>query len=266
MSLSTVLFLFLAHLSVGIAFTLALVSSEAGIKFFRFNSGLAAVLLAVALAFRPVDGAAGSGVALGALVLCEAALVVYWATIGRLFTKIREVFVWTAIASGTIALVLQALALTADRASGMEALTVASFLTSAVLLGGACTAMILGHWYLILPSMQVSHLQSIVKVHIISMVLRVVVVCAAVVMAIITWQPGLGPSFRHYITSAGGIFFWQRVLFGLFGPALLSYLTWETAKIRSTQSATGILYVDFFTVVVGEVLAKYLLLATRVPV
>ena len=34
----------------------------------------------------------------------------------------------------------------------------------------------------------------------------------------------------------------------------------------STQSATGILYVDFFTVVVGEVLAKYLLLATRVPV
>ena len=53
---------------------------------------------------------------------------------------------------------------------------------------------------------------------------------------------------------------------GLAGPALLSYLTWETAKIRSTQSATGILYVDFFTVVVGEVLAKYILLATRVPV
>ena len=50
------------------------------------------------------------------------------------------------------------------------------------------------------------------------------------------------------------------------GPAVLSYLTWETAKIRSTQSATGILYVDFFTVVVGEVLAKYIVLATHVPV
>ena len=66
------------------------------------------------------------------------------------------------------------------------------------------------------------------------------------------------PSFRHYILSVDGIFFWQRVLFGLAGPAVLSYLTWETAKIRSTQSATGILYVDFFTVVVGEVLAKYI--------
>jgi len=50
------------------------------------------------------------------------------------------------------------------------------------------------------------------------------------------------------------------------GPAVLAWLTWETAKIQSTQSATGILYVDFFTVVVGEVLAKYLLLATRVAV
>ena len=87
-----------------------------------------------------------------------------------------------------------------------------------------------------------------------------------VFFAIATWQPGLGPSFRHYITSVSGIFFWQRVLFGLAAPALLGYLTWETAKIRSTQSATGILYVDFFTIVVGELLAKYLLLATRVPV
>ena len=68
------------------------------------------------------------------------------------------------------------------------------------------------------------------------------------------------------VFSLDGIFFWQRVLFGLGGPGLLSFLTWETAKIRSTQSATGILYVDFFTVVVGEMLAKYLLLATRVPV
>jgi protein NrfD len=266
MSLSAVLFLFLAHLAIGIAFTLALVSREAGIKFFRFNGGLAAILLAVALAVRPADAAVSTAAALIALIICEAALVIYWATIGRALTSFRPVLVWIAIASGTVAIVVQALAVSADRAAGMQALTVASFASSAALLGGACTAMVLGHWYLILPSMQVSHLQSIVKVHIISMVVRVAVVAAAVFLAIVTWQPGLGPSFRHYITSIGGIFFWQRVLFGLFGPALLSYLTWETAKIRSTQSATGILYVDFFTVVVGEVLAKYLLLATRVPV
>src|SRR5207249_4928786 len=163
-----------------------------------------------------------------------------------------------AVGGGLVALVAQAIGVAAGRGLPGEALVIASFLSSAALLGGACTAMILGHWYLIIPSLQVSHLQSIVKVHIASMVIRVAVVAAAVFLAIATWEPGLGPSFRRYITTAAGIFFWQRVLFGLAGPALLSYLTWETAKIRSTQSATGILYVDFFTVVVGEALAKYL--------
>jgi protein NrfD len=267
MSLSTVLFLFLSHLGIGIVATLLFVARDAGVKFFRFNAGLAAILIAIALAFRPTGSdVVNTRVALGALVVSELATVIYWATVGRALARIRPALVGVAVGAGLLALVAQAIAVSSDRAVPMQALTIASFLTSAALLGGACTAMILGHWYLILPSMQVSHLQSIVKLHIASMVVRVVVVAAAVFVAIATWEPGLGPSFRRYITTAAGIFFWQRVLFGLVGPALLSYLTWETAKIRSTQSATGILYVDFFTVVVGEVLAKYLLLATRVPV
>ena len=263
-----VLFLFLVHLAVGIVITLAFVSREAGVKFFRFNTGLAAMLLGAALAVRPPHAAptAIGRFALVALVVVEAALLLSWATIGRALASIRPAIAATAVAAGVAAIVGQAVALTLDRAITVQVLTVASFLSSAGLLGGACTAMILGHWYLVIPSMQIWHLQSMVKVHIAATIVRVVVVAAAVFFAIATWQPGLGPSFRHYITSIDGVFFWQHVLFGLFGPALLSYLTSETAKIRSTQSATGILYVDFFTVVVGEVLAKYLLLATRVPV
>jgi len=268
LSLSTVLFLFLVHLGVGIVGTLVFVSRDAGVKFFRFNAGLAAILIAIALAFRPAvsDRGAFETVALAALLLSEAAIVIYWATVGRMLAGIRPMLVGVAVGAGLLAVISQALAIVGDRGLPAEVLTIASFLSSAALLGGACTAMILGHWYLIIPSLQVSHLQSIVKLHILSMIVRVAVVAAAVFLAIATWEPGMGPSFRRYITSSAGIFFWQRVLFGLAGPALLSYLTWETAKIRSTQSATGILYVDFFAVVVGEALAKYLLLATRVPV
>jgi protein NrfD len=285
MSLSTVLFFFLAHLGVGIAFTLVFVSREAGVKFFRFNAGLSAILLVIALAFffsavnAPFDvgpGSAGIGVvgidplsrlSTVALVACTALMVLYWATVGRVLAKIRPAIVAVAVVTGVIAVMLQALDVSAGGSLTVNALTVASFLTSAAMLGGACTAMILGHWYLVIPSLQVWHLQSIVKVHIASMLARIVVVGAAVWFAIATWQPESGaPNFRHYIMSVEGIFFWQRVLFGLAGPAVLSYLTWETAKIRSTQSATGILYVDFFTVVVGEVLAKYIVLATHVPV
>jgi protein NrfD len=263
-----VLFLFLTHLGLGIIFTLVLVSRDAGVKFFRFNAGLAAILIAAAFAFRPPEAGltTAAGIGLAALALAECAIVIYWATVGRMLASIRPLLVAVGCGSGAIALIMQAVAATAERGLGAKVLTLASFFSSTALLGGASTAMILGHWYLIIPSMQVSHLQSMVKVHIASMVVRIVVVVAAVLVAIETWQPGLGPNFLTYISSVNGIFFWQRVLFGLGGPALLSYLTWETAKIRSTQSATGILYVDFFTVVVGEVLAKYLLLATRVPV
>jgi protein NrfD len=262
-----VLFLFLTHLAIGIVFTLALVSREAGVKFFRFNAGLAAILIAVAFAFRPGSGESTvSAVALGSLLVTEAAIVVYWATVGRALASIRPLIVAVACAGGVLALVLQAIEVTTGWSATVTAMTMASFLTSAALLGGTCTAMILGHWYLVIPSMKVSYLQSMVKLHIISLVLRIAVVAAAIFVAVVTWQPGLGPSFRHYVQSLDGIFFWMRVLFGLAGPVVLAWLTWETAKIQSTQSATGILYVDLFTVVVGELLAKAVLLATRVPV
>jgi hypothetical protein len=266
-SLSTVLFFFLAHLGVGIAFTLAFVHREAGVKFFRFNGGLAAILLVIALAFRFQAANASLLWSDITLAVSAAITVFYWATIGRVFTKARTVILAAAAIAGLAAIALQGLEISSGSSSPVVALTVLSFLTSALMLGGACTAMILGHWYLVIPSMEVSYLQAIVKGHIVSMLGRMVVVGAAVWFAIATWQADSGlPSFRHYIMSVDGIFFWQRVLFGLAGPAVLSYLTWETAKIRSTQSATGILYVDFFTVVVGEVLAKYIVLATHVPV
>jgi protein NrfD len=262
-----VLFLFLTHLGVGIVFTLLWVSREAGVKFFRFNAGLAALLVAAGFAFRPVDdGSLATRVAVGALVLAEAAVVVYWATVGRTLASVRPALHWIACAAGLVALVAQAILVTAEWGRTIQLLTIASFVSSAAFLGGVCTAMILGHWYLVIPSMQVDHLQSIVRLHIVSMVVRIAVVIAAIVVAVAIWQPGAGPNLGGYVFSVSGVFFWQRVLFGLAGPMLLSYLTWETAKIRSTQSATGILYVDFFTVVVGEALAKYLLLATRVPV
>jgi hypothetical protein len=241
---SLILFLFLSHLAVGIVFTLALVSREAGVKFFRFNAGLAAILIAIALAFR-YQGPGSASLA-----------------------RIRPAIMSVAVGGGLIALVLQAFAVSAGDTVPIRLLTVASFLSSAALLGSTCTAMILGHWYLVIPSLEVRHLQAIVKVHMASLAVRIAVVGAAVFAGLALWEAGPAAgvgSFRRYITSLDGIFFWQRVLFGLAGPAVLSYLTWETARIRSTQSATGILYVDFFTVVVGEVLAKYLVLATRVP-
>jgi hypothetical protein len=266
--LSAVVYLFLAHLGTGIAFTLLLVSKEAGVKFFRFNAGLAAALVAAALAFRPAPAATqmvATTAALAALGLALACLTMYWIIAGRVWAWLRRPLAAMATAAGIGAVLLDANGAVHAVAVSGAALTTASALTSVALLGTTCTAMVLGHWYLVIPSMEVSHLQRMVGIHIGTLVARVVVV--ALVLALAMDDPlATGRSLRGYVTSIDGIFFWQRVLFGLAGPALLGYLTWETAKIRSTQSATGILYVDFFTVVVGEVLANYVLLSTGLAV
>src|SRR5262245_23032163 len=109
MSLSTVLFLFLALLGVVFVDTLLFVSTEAGVKFFRFNAGLAAILIAIALAFRPAPAGAGivETVALLALVIAEAAIVMYWATVGRMLAAIRPLFVWAAVGGGLVAVIAQ---------------------------------------------------------------------------------------------------------------------------------------------------------------
>jgi protein NrfD len=264
--LSFIFFLFLTHLAIGIAWTLALVPRAAGIKFFRFNAGLIVALLAIAAALRP-DPAGLSATwttGLWLLGIALAAMTIYWATIGRMLASLRSLFLWTTLVAGAAALVMQALALAPSTDRIGLALTSLSFTSSAALLGGACTAMVLGHWYLILPSMEIALLKRIVKFHLWSLVLRLFVV-AVVIVAVIGGLLMASVNFSSYATSVDGVFLWQRVLFGLAGPAVLGWLTWETAKIRSTQSATGILYVDFFAVIVGEVLAKYLLMEISLP-
>jgi len=94
-----ILFLFLSHLAVGIVLTLVFVSREAGVKFFRFNAGLAAILLAVAFALRPPETSSTDvgRLAVLALVVAEAAILVYWATVGRVLAAVRPLIAGTAV-------------------------------------------------------------------------------------------------------------------------------------------------------------------------
>src|SRR5215210_3728582 len=126
MSLSSILFLFLTHLGVGISLVLAWVGREAGVKFFRFNAGTAALLIAIGFALRPAAPAASTlhTVATTLLLVAEGGLVIYWATIGRMLAKIRPALLWTAIICGLGAISLQALEVSAQAPSPMPLLTV----------------------------------------------------------------------------------------------------------------------------------------------
>jgi hypothetical protein len=52
----------------------------------------------------------------------------------------------------------------------------------------------------------------------------------------------------------GDVLFWLPVRWavGLLAPLVLTVMAWQTARIRSTQSATGILYVVVIFCFLGE--------------
>jgi hypothetical protein len=54
------------------------------------------------------------------------------------------------------------------------------------------------------------------------------------------------------LVSSGSIYLFMRWGMGFAGPVLATVLAWKTVQIRSTQSATGILYIAFALVLFGE--------------
>jgi DMSO reductase anchor subunit len=55
-----------------------------------------------------------------------------------------------------------------------------------------------------------------------------------------------------------------RVVFGLLVPIAASLMTWRTARIRSLDSATGLLYVVTALIIAGEIVARSLYFLTGV--
>jgi hypothetical protein len=128
---------------------------------------------------------------------------------------------------------------------GLSAEALAGDVTSAAVLGTAMTAMLTGHSYLIAPGM------SLVPLFRLLFALGLAVVLRMVVEGFALWHWTLGHSFVNLDNDA---LLWLPVRWGvgLVGPLVLGALAWQTARIRSTQSATGILYVVVICCFLGE--------------
>ena len=66
------------------------------------------------------------------------------------------------------------------------------------------------------------------------------------------------------LLSEYALFFGVRVVFGLVVPLAASVMTWRTARIRSLDSATGLLYIVAALVLAGEIAARTLFFLTGV--
>lgn len=131
-------------------------------------------------------------------------------------------------------------------------------LTSAALLGSATTAMLMGHSYLIAPAMSLTPLMRLLAAIGVSTLARV----GLAVAGLWCWTGDAATVAEGTETMLLLIVRWAV---GLVGPLVLGWMAYETAKIRSTQSATGILYVVVILCFLGELTAQLLLYKTGWP-
>ena len=144
-----------------------------------------------------------------------------------------------------------------------EGLAVAGAMSSSLLLGAVTVTMLLGHWYLIDTSLSIAPLRDGALWFSIAVALRWAVVLFALGYG--GWEVLRVSRAADLIFSDNGLFFMFRTLMGLAAPLLLSVLIWQTVKMRSTQSATGLLYVAVILVLFGELVSQFLLVRTGYP-
>ena len=149
---------------------------------------------------------------------------------------------------GAGSLVAAAVGWAALRPEGVPAAV--QFLALAAADGGALAALILGHWYLVTPRLSERPLVLLARA------LLAVVALQALLYA--TWlvsgaNAGLAPLAP--LVGPAALFVWFRFIVGIGLPLAITWAAVQTARTRSMESATGLLYIDLGLIASGSILA-----------
>jgi len=234
--------IFCLRLACGLVAALVLLSpSQINPRFFRVQFLTALCLTAVAALFLRDRADAWTWSALGAALALT--------FLGTLTWSLEKA------PGGRTLIVLAALALAGALASlaltGSEnAVTwnLAGEFTSAAVLGMATAAMLMGHSYLLAPAMSLTPLLRLLAGLFAALAAR------GLVSSLSFWTSDVSLAKLSDTTVVLPL----RWGLGIVLPSILAVMAWQSARIRATQSATGILYVVVIFCFVGELMSQLL--------
>ena len=116
--------------------------------------------------------------------------------------------------------------------------------------GGVFAAMVLGHWYLVTPRLNEGPLVLVSR-----LLLWVVGLQTALFVAWLATGAGAGRPPFEPLVGQWALFVWLRLIVGLGFPLVVSWAALQTARSRSMESATGLLYIDVGSIAAGTILA-----------
>jgi hypothetical protein len=113
--------------------------------------------------------------------------------------------------------------------------------------------MLLGHWYLNSPGMELAPLRRLIAFAGCAVLLQAAVSTASLAAM---WNAAVTVPL-HWVLL--------RWSFGIIGVGATLWMAWQTLKIPNTQSATGILYVSVIGAFIGELAASLLSAESAFP-
>ncbi|HET6277244.1 MAG TPA: hypothetical protein VFG08_00525 [Candidatus Polarisedimenticolia bacterium] len=249
--------------------------------FSAFHAGLALVFLMLVLSLRPAgtaepagaaQGGAAAGLASLGAMLAAGLAVVFIAMLYRPGGRGGTGVIPGGRSAQHVLLLSCACAMSAAALDGWSMAEGgglgwafgANAVAAASVIGSVIVAMLLGHWYLVRLHLPESYLVRFALVLGAAIGGRTVLLVAGLLAYGAASPEGLG-AFLRGVAVDRGLFFWQRVLFGIVAPGVLAIMTYQSARIRATMSATGILYIAVIFVLIGEFLARYLVVVGAGP-
>jgi hypothetical protein len=136
--------------------------------------------------------------------------------------------------------------------------------TSALVLGLVSGAMLFGHWYLIDLEMPVDYLRTFVRLLGIVLIADLVALVLAIALPLALGSANSAAAVHELFASHLGLLA-VRLILGPIATMVLVWMCWQTLKIPQTMAATGLLYIAIMSVLVGEMLGRFILFRTAVP-
>lgn len=162
---------------------------------------------------------------------------------------VGDALAWGALGAGALTVVFGALGWGGGPVGAAALLLQLGVLFAAT--GGVFAAMVLGHWYLVTPKLPEAPLILLARGLLAVMALQVVLFVAWIGL-------GAGPAAAapfSALTGEWALFVWLRLVVGLIFPLIVSWAAVQTARTRSMESATGLLYVNVGSIAAGTILA-----------
>ncbi|MCA1841224.1 MAG: hypothetical protein ABR507_10155 [Actinomycetota bacterium] len=163
----------------------------------------------------------------------------------------RPLFEWiTGALAGSASVLVLVVASTAGCSTrcGVLGLHIGS---GALMLGAVTHGMVLGHWYLNQARLPTDPLKQATRIIFGALAI-------ATVVGIATRATVVSAKVSGGLVALSGSAYWLAWLLMVAGTAVLAVMVMATVKVKSTQSATGLLYIAIVTALAGQFMLNLL--------